>query len=77
MHDAYTIGIPLLAIFAGIFLNNKQLDKLETRLDSRFDRIDRRFDLLEGRMDKMQSDLSQFYMILGKHDARLDSLERK
>ncbi len=88
MHDLLIVGVPLLAILAGIFLNNQQLEKLEARMtarftamDSRFDKfesnVDSRFNRLESRMDRMQSDLSQFYTILGKHEVRLDVLEKR
>lgn len=59
MHDVITVGIPLLAIFAGILLNNRDANRIENRLD------------------RMQSDLSQFYLMLGKHDGRLDAIEKK
>lgn len=36
-----------------------------------------RFSELNSRMDRMQADLSQFYLTLGKHDARLDNVEKK
>lgn len=88
MHDLLIIGVPLLAILAGIFLNNQQLDKLESRMnarftamDTRFDKfeanVDSRFNRLESRMDRMQADLSQFYTILGRHEVRLDVLEKR
>ena len=52
MHDAITAGIPVVAILFGILLNQRGLDKLEGRVDSRFDR-------LEKRMDTMQADLGR------------------
>jgi hypothetical protein len=33
MHDALTIGVPVFVILFGILLNQRGLDKLETRLD--------------------------------------------
>jgi hypothetical protein len=33
MHDALTVGIPVFVILFGILLNQRGLDKLETRLD--------------------------------------------
>lgn len=70
MHDAIRIGIPVLAILFGILFNQRGLDKLEGRVDSRFDR-------LEKRMDTMQSDLSRFYQILGEHSGKIDLLQKK
>ena len=88
MHDLLIVGVPLWAILAGLFLNNQQLEKLDTRmtsrftaLDSRFDKfesnVDFRFNRLDSHMDRMQSDLSRFFTILGKHEVRLDVLEKR
>jgi hypothetical protein len=62
MHDAPTVGIPVFVILFGILLNQRGLDKLETRLD--------------GRLDRMQADLSKFYRILGEHGADIDHLKK-
>jgi hypothetical protein len=36
-----------------------------------------RFNGLDTRLDRMQSDLSQFYQMRGKHDAKIENLEAK
>jgi hypothetical protein len=70
MHDAITAGIPVLVILFGILFNQRALDKLEGRVDSRFDR-------LEKRMDTMQADLSRFYQVLGEHSGKIEMLQKK
>jgi hypothetical protein len=70
MHDTITVGIPVLAILFGILFNQRGLDKLEGRVDSRFDR-------LEKRMGTMQADLSRFYQILGEHTGKIELLQKK
>jgi len=70
MHDTITVGIPVLAILFGILFNQRGLDRLEGRVDSRFDR-------LEKRMDNMQSDLSRFYQILGEHSGKIEMMQKK
>jgi hypothetical protein len=70
MHDTITVGIPVLVILFGILFNQRGLDKLEGRVDSRFDR-------LEKRMDTMQADLSRFYQILGEHSGKIEMLQKK
>ncbi|HEX4650096.1 MAG TPA: hypothetical protein VH250_01210 [Granulicella sp.] len=62
MHDALTTGILVLAILAGILLNQRGRDKLEARLD-------RRINGLTGRIDRMQTDLS-----IGEHGVDIDHL---
>jgi len=33
MHDVVIVGVPLLAIFAGTLFNNRDIARLERRLD--------------------------------------------
>jgi hypothetical protein len=63
-----TIGIPSLLILVGMFLNNSRSNTLEGR-------IDRLGSELNARIDRMQADLSQFYMILGRHEADIATLK--
>jgi hypothetical protein len=51
MHDALTVGILVLAILAGILLNQRGRDKLEARLDGRINS-------LAARLDRMQFEFS-------------------
>jgi hypothetical protein len=69
MHDALTIGIPVLAILFGILLNQRGLDRLEARLD----RVQSE---LSSRLDRMQADLSIFYRTLGEHSADIEHLKK-
>lgn len=32
---------------------------------------------VEAKIDRLQADLSQFYMILGKHEGKIESLEKR
>jgi uncharacterized protein YPO0396 len=88
MHDALTVGIPVLVILFGILLNQKGLDRLDGRIDRVEGRLDRvqtdltaRLDRMQGdltaRLDRMQADLSMFYKNLGEHSARIDNLEKR
>lgn len=92
MHDALTIGIPVLAILFGILWNQQGLRDLRNEMFARFNSTDSRIDRtqadldgrldrmqsdLNGRLDRMQADLSQFYRTLGQHDAKLEVLEKK
>ena len=70
MHDVWGFSAIFVTILAGMYSNDRGLDKLESRMDKGFDKI-------EGRLDRMQSDLSQFYRDLGDHGARIDIMEKK
>jgi 3-dehydroquinate synthetase len=92
MHDVIVVGLPVLAILAGIFFNNNCFDRLETCVDrvqselnakiemvqsSLTTRIEKVQSDLTGRMDRMQADLGNFYGILGEHKAKIDNLEKQ
>jgi len=66
MNEIIGFAVVIVTIFAGILFNN-----------SRFNIIDARFTSIDTRLDRMQADLSQFYRDLGRHDAKLEALEKK
>ena len=49
------------------------LNRVEAALSTRIDRVEA---ALSTRIERMQADLIVFYRDLGKHDGRLDALER-
>ncbi len=56
---------------------NARFKAMDTRFDKFEANVDSRFNRLESRMDRMQVDLSQFYTMLGRHEVRLDGLEKR
>jgi acyl carrier protein phosphodiesterase len=66
MNEIIGFAAVIVSIFAGMLFNN-----------SRFNTIDSRFSAIDARLDRMQADLSQFYRELGRHDAKIDNLEKK
>ena len=78
------IGIPsLLAlanlgiVFIGFLVQGRNLDKRFDQIDKRFDQQDKRFDRLESKVDRMDMVLHEIHLMLGRHDARLDALEKE
>lgn len=63
MHEALTIGIPLIAIIAGILFNRSDFQRLESRIDAM--------------QAEMHREFREFYRTLGHHDVRLDNIEKK
>lgn len=51
-----------------------RIDQVQADLIGRIDRVQTE---LGGRIDRVQADLSQFYMDLGRHDAKIEGLEKK
>ena len=74
MRDLVIVGVPLLAILAGILFNNQNINRIENRLDGRLDRIEAEFTTLRTEMHR---EFEEFYRTLGQHDARLDNLEKQ
>ncbi len=76
MHDAITVGVPVLAILFGILMNQRGLDKLKERIDKLEAKVDARLAHMESRIDRIQADLAQFYRILGEHGAKIENIEK-
>jgi hypothetical protein len=70
MHDVITVGIPLIAILAGILFNRSDSKELRSEMQSRFNKVDDHL----GRID---ADLRQFYHLTGKLEARMDAVEKR
>ena len=64
---------------------NGRIDRMDTELNGRIDkmdtelngRIDKMGSDLNARLDRQQADLSQFYMILGRHEADINNLKEQ
>lgn len=70
MHDAITVGLPLVAILAGILLNRQDVNTLRTDMNRRFDAVDAKF-------DSFQRDMREFYAEQARHDVRITALEQQ
>jgi hypothetical protein len=53
---------------------NDKFNRMQSETNDKFDRMQSE---INGRLDRMQSDLSVFYRDLGRHDAKIESLEKK
>lgn len=84
MHDIGIVGVPLIAILAGILFNRADVHGLRAEMKTNFDKVDARFDRVEARFNKVEdhlgridADLRQFYHLTGKLEARMDGLEKR
>ena len=80
MHDVVIVGIPLLAILAGILLNRSDASAIRAELQNeikgvREDARTRHAELLT-RFNVLESDMRQFYHLTGKLEARMDAIEK-
>ncbi len=70
MHDIVIVGIPLVAILAGILFNRHDVKELRTEMNARFDKVDQRF-------ERVHDDLRQFYHLTGKLEGRIEAIEKR
>ena len=85
------IGVPSLLALAnlvivpvGFLLQGRNIDSRFDQFDKRFDQYDKRldqndsrFDRLESKLDRIDTVLHEIHLMLGRHDARLDALEKE
>ena len=78
------IGVPSLLALAnlgivliGFLIQGRSIDKRFDMIDKRFDLQEKRFDRLEVKIDRMDTTLHEIHLMLGRHDARLDALEKQ
>jgi len=68
---ALSVGVPTVAVFVGILINNSRLSDLRAYIDVRFDAIDKRFDSMEA---TWRTELRRVEEVI---DARLKHLEEQ
>ena len=69
MNETLTIGVPLIAIIAGILFNRQDVASLRTEMQSF--RAE-----MNSRLDSLQRDMREFYAVQAQHDVRLQRLEQ-
>jgi hypothetical protein len=84
MHDVIVVGIPLLAILAGILFNRNDIRELRGEINSVRGEISSlrgemysRFDKVDAQLGGINADLRQFYHLTGKLEADVESLKKR
>jgi hypothetical protein len=64
MHDVLTIGVPLVAILAGVLFNEQDVISLRSDIRSEISTLrsdmNKRFDSIDSRFDTIQRDMRDF-----------------
>jgi hypothetical protein len=77
MHDAYTIGIPVLAIVLGILLNRSDVKDIRAEIaNMRTEIVSVRTEIANMRSE-FHREFREFYRTLGQHDIRIENLEKR
>jgi len=77
MHDVVIVGIPLVAILAGILFNRSDSKDLRSELNGLWSEMNTRFNKVEDHLGRINADLRQFYHLSGKLEGRMDAVERR
>jgi DNA anti-recombination protein RmuC len=77
MHDIVIVGVPLVAILAGIFFSRSDIKDLRAEMRSEFNKVYDRFNKVEDHLGRIDADLRQFYHLTGKLEARMDAIEKR
>jgi len=77
MHDVVVVGIPLIAILAGILFSRSDSKDLRGEVKDLRSEMLARFSKVEDHLGRIDADLRQFYHLTGKLEARMDSLDKR
>lgn len=77
MHDVVVVGIPLIAILAGILFSRSDSKDLRGEVKDLRSEMLARFSKVEDYLGRIDADLRQFYHLTGKLEARMDSLDKR
>ena len=80
MHDVVIVGIPLIAILAGILFSRSDNKDLRTEMRNEIQQL--RTEVKELRrevlthLDRIDADLRQFYHLTGRLESRMSHIEK-
>jgi hypothetical protein len=77
MHDVIIVGVPLIAILAGIFFSRNDIKDLRGEIKDLRSEMNARFARVDSHLDRIDADLRQFYHLTGKLEARMDAIEKR
>jgi hypothetical protein len=77
MHDIIIVGVPLLAILAGILFSRGDTRDVRLEISGLRSEMNARHAEVMNRFSQIDSDLRQFYHLTGKLEARMDTLEKR
>lgn len=77
MHDVVVVGIPLVAILAGILFGRNDVKELRAEMNTFRSDVTSRFNRVDDHLGRIDADLRQFYHLTGKLEARMDAIEKR
>jgi hypothetical protein len=77
MHDVVIVGVPLIAILAGILFNRSDSKELRAEVKDFRSEMTGRFNKVEDHLGRIDAGLRQFYHLTGKLEARMDAFDKR
>ena len=77
MRDIVVVGVPLIAIFAGILFNRNDAKDLRGEMKDLRAEMRDGFNKVYDHLGRIDADLRQFYHLTGKLEARMDAIEKR
>jgi len=77
MHDVLIVGVPLLAILAGVLFNRSDSKDLRTEIGALRSDMNTHFNKVVDHLGRIDADLRQFYHLTGKLEARMDAFDKR
>ena len=77
MRDVVIVGIPLVAIPAGILSNRMDIRELGGKIGGLRSEMNSRFNKVEDHLVRINADLHHFYRLRSKLEGRMDAIEKR
>jgi hypothetical protein len=77
MHDVIVVGIPLIAILAGILFNRSDVKELRGEMKDLRGEITALAAKLDAGFARIDADLRQFFQVTGKLEGRIDEISKR
>jgi hypothetical protein len=74
MHDVIIVGVPLIAILAGILFSRSDIKELRAEIRTEIKELRSE---MRTRFDLVDAELRYFHGMVGKLDARVDAIEKR
>jgi len=77
LHDVIVVGIPMIAILAGILFNRSDVKELRAEMKDMRGEITGLASKVDAGFARIDGDLRQFFQVTGKLEVRIDEISKR
>jgi hypothetical protein len=77
LHDVIVVGIPMIAILAGILFNRSDVKELRAEMKDMRGEITGLASKVDAGFARIDADLRQFFQMTGKMEGRIDEISKR